>query len=169
MSIRSHDQQHAAELKCAVITVSDTRTIETDASGTYIVDALKREGHRVMTRELVVDEPEKVRAMIERICRGGDCDVVLVTGGTGVSPRDTTFEAVSSLYEKPLPGFGELFRVLSYEEIGAAAMLSRASAGLCCQSAIFSMPGSPGAVRLAIEKLIMPQIGHIVWLLSGRT
>ncbi len=169
MSTRSHEQQSVADLKCAVITVSDTRTLETDRSGTYIVDALKREGHRVVTRELVVDEPDKVRTMVERICRSGECDVVLVTGGTGVSPRDTTFEAVSGLYDKPLPGFGELFRVLSYEEIGPAAMLSRASAGMLCQSAIFSMPGSPGAVRLATEKLILPQIGHIVWLLSGRT
>lgn len=147
---------------CAVLTVSDTRTEETDEGGRRIVESLEGAGHRVVGRALVPDEPAAVEAQLREWLRAGEAEVVVTTGGTGVSLRDTTVEAVERLLDKPLPGFGELFRMLSYREVGAAAMLSRALAGLAGRTALFALPGSPAAVRLALDELIVPELPHLL-------
>lgn len=162
MSHRSHrDQARDTPVRCAVLTISDTRTETTDGSGTLIRERLGEQGHEVASSHVLPDDPPAIRARLESLA--GTVDVVLLNGGTGISHRDTTFEAVSALLEKTLPGFGELFRMLSYEEIGAAAMLSRAVAGVYRNTVIFSMPGSTGAVRLALDRLILPEMRHLVW------
>lgn len=145
-----------------VITVSDTRTLETDASGRLIASLLEGEGHRVAGRTLLKDEPDDVRRTVAALVEEASVDVVITTGGTGITARDSTFEAVDDLLQKRLPGFGELFRMLSYQEIGAAAMLSRATAGLTGGTVILALPGSENAVRLAMEKLVLPELGHLV-------
>lgn len=159
-------QQHRAEaparVRCAVLTVSDTRTLATDRSGQAIVALLTGAGHEVVQREIVRDEPEQIRARVEHFASRGDVDALLLTGGTGLGNRDQTFETLSALLTKPLPGFGELFRMLSFQEIGAAAMLSRAVGGLVGQLVVLAMPGSEAAVRLAMERLILPELGHLV-------
>ncbi len=154
---------------CAVVTVSDTRTPQTDKSGTLVRERLEAAGHRVVSYEIIRDEPSLVGKRVLALSGQEMCQTVLLTGGTGLAPRDSTYEAITSILEKRLEGFGELFRMLSYEEIGAGAMLSRAVAGVCRSTAIFSMPGSTGAVRLAMDKLIVPRIGHLVWLLGHDT
>ncbi len=159
-------QQHRAEapasVRCAVITVSDTRTMATDRSGQAIVALLEQAGHAVADRHIIPDEPVQIRALLEQYARRADVDAVLLTGGTGLGSRDQTVETVSALLTRPLPGFGELFRMLSYQEIGAAAMLSRAVGGLMGRVVVLAMPGSEGAVRLAMERLILPELGHLV-------
>jgi molybdenum cofactor biosynthesis protein B len=150
---------------CAVITVSDTRTRETDAGGNLIRQILEASGHTVESYHLVKDDPDQIRQAIAE-CAAGGAGVILLTGGTGIAPRDTTYEVVERLLEKRLDGFGEIFRMLSYREIGSAAMLSRAVAGTYKGKAIFSMPGSEAAVRLAMEQLILPELGHLVQQLS---
>lgn len=145
-----------------VITVSDTRTLDTDTSGRTIADSLASAGHVVHGRSLLKDEPADVSALVQQLVAGGDVDVVITTGGTGIASRDSTFEAVDGLLEKRLPGFGELFRMLSYHEIGARAMLSRATAGLAGRAIVIALPGSEAAVRLAMEKLVIPALGHLV-------
>ena len=149
---------------CAIVTVSDTRTAATDKSGQEIRRHLEGAGHRVEASDIVPDEPALVRQLLERHAADGRIEAVLLSGGTGVAARDTTFEAVSSLLTKRIDGFGELFRMLSFEEIGAAAMLSRAVAGLAGTMAVFSVPGSTAACRLAMERLIVPQLAHVVAL-----
>lgn len=165
----SHDPQHqkikVEHVRCGVLTISDTRTKDTDKSGQWIRSELDRAGHTIECYEIIPDEPEQVRRRVLSLCEGRSCQAILLTGGTGLSPRDTTYEAVSSLIEKRLTGFGELFRMLSYEKIGSGAMLSRAVAGVFGGTAVFSMPGSTAAVQLALEKLILPELGHVVWLL----
>jgi len=148
---------------CAVITVSDTRTPETDRSGATIRDLLQTEGHPVVHYEVLPDEPEQIAARIRELCERDDCRAIIVNGGTGISRRDGTYEAVRSLLDKELPGFGELFRMISYQEIGAGAMLSRATAGIRGSTLIFSTPGSTNAVRTAMTKLILPELKHLVW------
>lgn len=148
-------------VKCAVITVSDTRTEETDKSGKLIKELVTASGQTIAAYHIVPDEPAQISQLLDTLAER--VDVVLLNGGTGISARDNTFEAVSGKLEKTLPGFGEIFRVLSYEEIGAGAMLSRATAGLFRQTLVFSMPGSTNAVRLAMEKLIVPELSHLVW------
>ena len=148
--------------RCAVVTCSDTRTEETDTSGAYILDGLKRAGHEVCGYQIVRDEPERIRALLEQYAADG-LDVVLINGGTGISKRDSTYEAIVSMLEKTLPGFGELFRVISYEDIGPPAMLSRATAGVFRDMLVFSMPGSTAAVRLAMDRLILDELSHFVW------
>jgi molybdenum cofactor biosynthesis protein B len=159
-------QEHRSEaperVRCAVLTVSDTRTLETDSGGATIVERLAAAGRDVADRSLLPDEPEAIRRQLEKWIADETIDVVLVTGGTGVSHRDRTFEAIRGLLERELPGFGELFRMLSFEQVGAAAMLSRATAGLVGRTAIFAMPGSVAAVRLAMDRLIVPELGHLV-------
>ena len=145
-----------------VITVSDTRTLDTDASGRAIVELLEGAGHRVSGRTLLRDEAEDVRATVQHLASEALVDVVITTGGTGITARDGTFEAVDELLTKRLPGFGELFRSLSYQQIGAAAMLSRATAGLIGQTVVIVLPGSQHAVRLALEELVLPELGHLV-------
>ena len=146
---------------CAVITVSDTRTEETDKSGKLIKSMIGESGHKVTAYHIVPDEPAIISNLLDTLSTS--VEVVLLNGGTGISARDNTFEAVSAKLQKTLPGFGEIFRVLSYEEIGAGAMLSRATAGLFNDTLVFSMPGSTNAVRLAMEKLIAPELSHLVW------
>lgn len=160
-----HQDRTIASVSCGVLTVSDTRTQATDAGGALIRQLLVEGGHRDWGYEIVRDEPDLVTFHVSRWCEDAGCDAVLITGGTGLTARDTTFEAVSALLERRIDGFGELFRSLSFQEIGAAAMLSRALAGVRCGTAVFSMPGSPAAVRLAMTKLILPTLGHLVWLL----
>jgi len=145
-----------------VITVSDTRTLDTDVSGRVIVELLEGAEHRVAGRTLLRDEADQVRAEVQRLASDAVVDVVITTGGTGITARDGTFEAVDGLLTKRLPGFGELFRSLSYQQIGAAAMLSRATAGLIGQTVVIVLPGSQQAVRLALEELVLPELGHLV-------
>ncbi len=148
-------------VRCAVITASDSRTVETDTSGAYILETLKRDGHTVASYEIVPDDYERIRKAIE--AASAVADVILTSGGTGISQRDSTFEAIASMLEKTLPGFGEIFRNLSFEDIGPAAMLSRATAGVYRDTVIFSMPGSTAAVKLAMDRLILPELRHLVW------
>jgi molybdenum cofactor biosynthesis protein B len=147
-----------------VLTISDTRTADTDTSGDAIAQALKGAGHEVAGRQIVRDDPSAVREVVRT--QAAKVQVIVTTGGTGITARDSTYEAISALLDKSLDGFGELFRMLSYGEIGSAAMLSRACAGSIGTTAIFSLPGSEAAVRLAMEKLILPEIGHVVRELS---
>jgi molybdenum cofactor biosynthesis protein B len=147
---------------CLVLTVSDTRTPEDDTSGKAIAEKLCGAGHTVVERRIVRDDPEAIRAAVLAGVSLPAVDVVIATGGTGVSPRDSTPEVVEPLLEKTLHGFGELFRALSFAEIGAAAMLSRALAGTSGRTAIFVLPGSSGAVRLALDRLLLPELAHIV-------
>jgi molybdenum cofactor biosynthesis protein B len=149
-------------VRCFVVTVSDSRTEETDDSGRICRELVQAGGHEVSGYRILKDEPADVAALVSEVCAGHKACAVLLNGGTGVSRRDSTFEAVDALLEKRLPGFGELFRHLSYQEIGAAAFLSRATAGLRGGVVVFAMPGSPEAVRLALEKLILPELGHVV-------
>ncbi len=159
-------QQHHASaprsITCAVITVSDTRTLETDRGGAEICERLAAAGHRVVAREIISDEPATMRPLVLALAERSDVEAILLTGGTGISSRDQTFETVSTLLDKPLPGYGELFRMLSYADIGPAAMLSRALGGVLRKKIVLTMPGSPAAVRLAMEKLILPELGHLV-------
>jgi molybdopterin adenylyltransferase len=162
MSDAGHKADAPASVACYVITVSDTRTEETDTSGRAIADLLRAAGHVVVGRAIVKDDPDQVRSTIERQVVNPDVQVIITTGGTGISSRDGTYEAVTALLHKRLDGFGELFRMLSYEAIGASAMMSRASAGLVAGRIIVSLPGSEAAVRLAMEKLLIPELGHLV-------
>jgi molybdenum cofactor biosynthesis protein B len=159
-------QQHRAEarksVRCAVVTVSDTRTLENDRGGQMLAESLTAAGHSITRREIVPDDPNRIRALVEELADATVLDAILVTGGTGIAARDQTFETVSSLLTKTLPGYGELFRMLSYEDIGPAAMLSRTIGGVIGQVVLLTMPGSPAAVRLALDKLILPELAHVV-------
>ena len=147
---------------CFVLTISDSKTPETDTSGALIRELLTEAGHGVVGHAIVKDEPTQVAAVIREGCENAAVQAFVLTGGTGVTSRDSTFEAVEALLDKRLTGFGELFRMLSYEEIGAAAMMSRAQAGVVRGRALFSLPGSPNACRLALSKLIIPELGHLL-------
>ncbi len=162
-SVSEHRAGAPTSLNLAVVTVSDTRTVESDTSGALIVELVEAAGHRVAERVIVPDEPGVMRPLLQGFGARGDLHAILMTGGTGISPRDLTYETVSLLLSKPLPGFGELFRMLSYEQVGAAAMLSRATAGVYRGKLVISTPGSNAAVRLAWEKLIAPELQHLAW------
>ncbi|PJW15083.1 molybdenum cofactor biosynthesis protein [Geobacillus sp. Manikaran-105] len=163
MSTAAHKQEAPQTVRCKVITVSDTRTEETDRSGRLMIELLTEAGHEVVGYEIVKDEADAIRTAVLDSCRRPDVDAVLTNGGTGIAKRDVTIETVGALLEKELVGFGELFRFLSYtEDIGPAAMLSRAVAGVAMDTAVFCTPGSTGAVRLAMTKLILPELGHVV-------
>jgi molybdopterin adenylyltransferase len=162
MSSVEHRRDAPASVTVHIVTVSDTRSLETDTSGQLIASLLEEGGHRVVGRALLKDEPGDVRRTVTALVNDGSVDVVITTGGTGITARDSTFEAIDALLQKRLVGFGELFRMLSYQEIGAAAMLSRATAGLTGRTVILVLPGSEHAVRLAMEKLILPELGHLV-------
>jgi molybdopterin adenylyltransferase len=157
-------------VRCAVLTVSDTRTEANDTGGSAIVTLLAEHGHEVMFKQIVRDEPDQVRALIAGWIEGNDrtddrdrtVQAIITTGGTGISSRDRTYEAVTSLLDKQLDGFGELFRMLSFQEIGAGAMLSRACAGVARGRIVICLPGSEHAVRLAMTRLILPELGHLV-------
>ena len=145
-----------------MLTISDTRTEQTDTGGRAIVDLLTSAGHHVVAKTIIKDEPLQVAERVRRDADGGDVDVVITTGGTGITSRDSTFEAIDGLLEKRLPGFGELFRMLSYQDIGSAAMMSRACAGTLGKVIVVALPGSESAVRLAMTKLLIPELGHLV-------
>lgn len=144
----------------AVLTVSDTRTAEDDTSGAYIADRLAAEGHRIVARAIVKDVETAIRAQLEAWIADPAIEVVIATGGTGVTPRDVTPEALAPLVTKHIPGFGELFRYLSYAEIGTATIQSRADAALCGQTYVFLLPGSTGGVKLGVDKILVPQLDH---------
>ncbi|HAJ35334.1 MAG TPA: molybdenum cofactor biosynthesis protein [Chloroflexi bacterium] len=146
----------------AIVTVSDTRTPETDVSGRLIRELAEAAGHTIVGYRIVKDEPEQVLAALDDLA-GGQARLIIFNGGTGIGRRDRTYDVIQRMLEKPLPGFGELFRMLSYEQVGAAAMLSRATAGVYRDKIVFSTPGSPNAVQLALEKLILPEIQHLAW------
>lgn len=162
MSAEQHRQYAPAVLGFAVITVSDSRRPEDDTSGRTIREMAAASGHRVEDSTLVPDDVAAIRAALRRMLARPGVDVVVTTGGTGLSPRDLTLEAAEPLLDRPVEGFGELFRMLSYNQVGAAAMLSRAAAGLIGERAVFLLPGSPKAVALAMEKLILPEAGHLL-------
>jgi molybdenum cofactor biosynthesis protein B len=161
MGVSDHKQHAPKSLRVFVITVSDSRTEETDTSGRAAKQLLSAAGHQIAGYRVLKDEPAEVAALIRRIADEDSADAVITSGGTGISRRDATYEAVAGLLDKRLDGFGELFRMLSYQEIGSAAMLSRAVAGLHRSLVVFATPGSTAAVKLALEKLILPELGHL--------
>jgi molybdenum cofactor biosynthesis protein B len=158
----AHRAYAPAAVGCAVLTVSDSRTLEDDTSGQLIRELLAARGHRTVEHAIVRDDLDAIRLAVLRALARDDVDAVIATGGTGVSPRDVTPEAVAPLLEKPLAGFGEIFRALSFQEIGSAALLSRALAGTSGGKVIYVLPGSSGAVRLGMERLIGPELAHVV-------
>ena len=164
MSSTEHHQQAESQgsVPIAIVTVSDTRTAETDKSGQTIRQLVEAAGHRVVDYRIVRDEPDEVAQALDDFTVGA-ARLIIFNGGTGISRRDRTYDVISQKLEKTLSGFGEIFRMLSYEEIGSAAMLSRATAGVYRDTVIFSTPGSTNAVRLAVEKLILPEIQHLAW------
>ena len=161
MSIQEHKKE-SSPLHVMVVTVSDTRTEQTDKSGRKMIELLETFHHHVAGYEIVKDDQEAIEEALFKGCHDPRIQVILLNGGTGLSNRDVTFEIVERVIEKPILGFGEIFRILSYEEIGSPAILSRATAGIAQKTVIFSVPGSTGAVTLAMEKLILPEMGHIV-------
>jgi molybdopterin adenylyltransferase len=161
--LNDHRQQAKTSVKCAVLTVSDTRTKETDKSGHLMVELLEKHGHSIEQYEVIQDEITLIQEMIKRVCANNNVEAVLINGGTGIARRDVTIEAIQPLFAKEIPGFGELFRMLSYQlDIGSASMLSRAIAGVLNNRVVFSTPGSSKAVKLAMEELILPELGHAV-------
>lgn len=174
MPSESTSQQHRDQaeevgaVRVAVLTLSDTRTPETDKSGALIRELLAEAGHEVAAYEVMRDDPGPFAERVRALADGGSVDAVLCNGGTGIGPRDGAFEAVSGLLDRELPGFGELFRMLSWDEVGAAAMLSRAVAGVRGRTLVFSMPGSTNAVGLAMRRLVLPELRHLVLELRGR-
>lgn len=163
MSVNEHKHDAPKHIRVKVITISDTRTEETDRSGKKMMEMLESHGHIVQKYEIVKDEQTLIRSAVLSGCEDPEIDVVLTNGGTGIAKRDETIEAIQTIIEKEITGFGELFRYLSYvEDIGSAAMLSRAISGIALDTAIFSVPGSTGAVKLAMEKLILPELGHVL-------
>jgi len=161
-SVAEHKAHAPRTVRCVVCTISDSKTPETDTSGQLLQDLLRGAGHEVVGYHLVRDEPSQVHGVIHAACTNPAVQAVIFTGGTGITSRDRTFEAIEALLERRLPGFGELFRMLSYQEIGPAALLSRAQAGVRAGRLLFSLPGSPAACRLALERLILPELPHMV-------
>ncbi|USB32002.1 MogA/MoaB family molybdenum cofactor biosynthesis protein [Paenibacillus sp. YPG26] len=162
-SVDEHRSEAPSTVRCMVITVSDTRTPETDSSGTLMKKLLEEHGYALEDYRIVQDDYDDIRQLLREAAANPAVEAVLLTGGTGIAPRDTTYEAVRSLLSKELPGFGEIFRYLSFsEDIGSAAILSRAIAGTIGSTAVFSMPGSKGAVKLAMERIIVPELRHVM-------
>ncbi|MCO5221629.1 MAG: MogA/MoaB family molybdenum cofactor biosynthesis protein [Thermomicrobiales bacterium] len=146
-----------------VVTVSDTRTVQNDTGGALIVEFLEGAGHRVVSREIVTDDRERIVNLVLGLAADPEIDVIISTGGTGIARRDVTHQAVTSIMDRQIDGFGELFRMLSFDEIGSAAMLSRAVAGVVGSTAVFALPGSRNAIKLAMERLVLPEIAHVVF------
>lgn len=165
MSQSVHDHREAAPdyVRLAIVTISDTRTSENDTGGDTIQELMTEAGHEVVERRIVRDEVPEIQTTLTNLLVRSDVDAVITTGGTGISARDTTYEVVERMIDKKLDGFGEIFRVLSYEEVGAAAMLSRAVAGAVGNKFVACLPGSRNAVRLAVEKLLVPEMAHVVF------
>lgn len=167
MSTLPHpDDSVQTVVTCAVVTVSDTRTATTDKSGALMQSLLTAAGHRVADYQIVRDEPDQIDSLVQDLAAHPDIQAILLSGGTGIAPRDTTYDAIAQLLEKELPGFGEIFRQLSYAEIGSRAIASRATAGIYARTLIFSLPGSSKAVKLAMKALILPELVHLTDLLS---
>lgn len=166
MAIPHQDHQFIA-LNCAIITISDTRTISNDKSGQIIKDLLTKSGHNIIDYQIIKDEPELIKRILENIASNDKIDCLITTGGTGISPRDNTYDVLEKLLDKTLSGFGEIFRFLSYQEIGSRAMASRALGGIYQGKLVFSLPGSTGAVKLGLEKLIIPELNHLFHLLNS--
>jgi molybdopterin adenylyltransferase len=162
-SVHRHRESAPEHVRLAVLTISDTRTPENDTGGDTIEELMRGEGHEIVERRIVRDDAARIRTEIVNLLARPDADAVITTGGTGISARDTTYEVVDRMIEKKLDGFGEIFRALSFEEIGAAAILSRAVAGTVGTKLVACLPGSRNAVRLAVEKLLVPEISHIVF------
>ncbi|WP_174729498.1 MogA/MoaB family molybdenum cofactor biosynthesis protein [Mesobacillus harenae] len=163
MSNFEHKQAAPKQVRCMVITVSDTRNENTDKSGRLIIQLLEEAGHTVNAYSIVKDDAEAIRTSVLQGSENPEIDAVVTNGGTGIAKRDVTIETVQGLFEKEITGFGELFRILSYQEdIGSAAILSRAAAGVINDKAVFCTPGSTGAVKLAMNKLILPELGHVI-------
>lgn len=162
-----HPDQPIIAVSCAVITISDSRTVETDLSGKIIQDLLAAEGHRAQDYQILKDEPPQILALVQQLAQRSGLDVIICNGGTGIAPRDSTYDVLSQILEKTLPGFGELFRWLSFQEIGSRAMASRAIAGTYKNKLLFSLPGSSSAVRLAMTQLILPEISHLTKQIKG--
>jgi molybdopterin adenylyltransferase len=156
-----HPDPQPVAVGCSVLTLSDTRTPATDTSGQLIRDLLTQVGHRVIHYAVLPDEPAQLLAELKILGQRSEIAVLILNGGTGISPRDTTYEVIANHLEKPLPGFGELFRWLSFQEVGSRAMASRAIAGVAGQQLVFSLPGSTAAVRLGMERLILPELVHL--------
>jgi molybdopterin adenylyltransferase len=164
-----HPDSPAVSINCAVITVSDTRVAETDRSGQLLQQHLQKAGHLLVIYQILKDEPQQIQSTLVALCQRSDLEVIILNGGTGIAPRDTTYDAIERLLDKVLPGFGELFRWLSYQEIGSRAIASRAIAGVCRGKLVFSLPGSTNAVELAVERLILPELVHLVGQLQSRS
>jgi molybdenum cofactor biosynthesis protein B len=162
-SVERHRESAPETVRVAVLTISDTRTRETDTGGDTAEQILRQAGQEIVARQIVRDEASGIRANLVDLLANPEVDAVITTGGTGISGRDTTYEVVERMIEKRLDGFGEIFRMLSYEEIGAAAIMSRAIAGAVGTKLVASLPGSRNAVRLAVEKLLVPELAHIVF------
>lgn len=165
MTMPSHHEHkdHApSSIGCMVITCSDTRTPDTDTSGQLIRKFLQEQGHTVVEHHLVKDDAAQIQLRIARATANKTVQAIIINGGTGISRRDSTFEAVDAMLEKRLAGFGEIFRLLTFQDIGSPAIMSRATAGIIDGRVLFSIPGSENAVRLAMEKLILPELGHLV-------
>jgi molybdopterin adenylyltransferase len=167
MAVTEHKDKAHWSGRCAVITASDTRTEETDKSGQKIKELLATQHHLVVSYQILKDEPTQISSAVRILLEQSDVDAIIINGGTGIAPRDTTFEAIQGLLEKEISGFGELFRMLSYQDIGSAAMMTRATAGVAKGKIIVSLPGSTGAVELGMTKLILPELGHMLFLLRG--
>ncbi len=167
MSLSHHRESAPDSVVCGILSASDTRTLENDESGNLIRSLLEGAGHEVRFHRVVPDDPSSIRAAVAEAEDDPALRVLVVNGGTSIAQRDHTYEALEGLIERPLPGFGELFRMLSHRQIGAAAMLSRAVAGVRGRRVLFSLPGSPAAVRLALEELILPELGHLVGQLDA--
>ena len=162
MTHQPHPNTGSRSIATAVVTVSDTRSQDSDRSGSCIQQLLRDAGHQVVVYEILKDEPNQIQTYLQVLAQRSDIQAVVINGGTGIAERDTTYDALVGLLEKTLPGFGEVFRWLSYQEIGSRAIASRAVAGLYRRKLVFSLPGSTGAVTLAMEKLILPELIHLV-------
>jgi len=168
VSVAEHKEKARKDLGCFVVTVSDTRDETTDQSGQLVKTLLSEKGHRLVGYRIVKDEPVRIESLLQDALARRDVDAIIVNGGTGISPRDGTYEVVSRLLEKRLDGFGEIFRFLSFQDIGPAAMMSRAIAGVAKGKVLISLPGSTGAVDLAMRRLVLPELGHMVSQLQGK-
>lgn len=168
MSVHEHKEKGKKSIRCFIVTVSDTRDESTDTSGQTIKKFLADDNHQMAGYQIVKDEPSQIHGLLEQALARADVDAVIVNGGTGIAPRDGTYEVVGRFLEKKLDGFGEVFRYLSYLDIGSAAIMSRAAAGSARGKILISLPGSRGAVTLAMEKLILPEIRHMVSQLQGQ-
>ena len=167
MSLESHKSGAPAQLRFAVLTFSDTRDLAADRGGDYLVQSLEGAGHRVALRSIHHDVATEIEAAVRSAAESTEVDLILTTGGTGIAPRDVTYTTLKSVLDSEIPGFGELFRWLSYAEIGAATILSRAIGGLLGGKVVLALPGSPKALRLAMEKIVLPEAGHLVGQARG--